>query len=326
MQNLKFTLLLFLGLFVSGESLMAQCSFSANSGGFDYAVNINDLSVDNVIYTQAGSTCNVNIVVGYDISIITNGVQPSWWSPQDMDVLQGNFNCVGGSGASFFNLPNIGGQGTATSATFSYANTQCSNVVLDCPITLQIGGPGGLSDNGPCGNLINVVLPVELTEFVYKETGANQIEVRWETEQEENMDYYILEGSTDLNSWQEISQHKAQNSERVTTYYQDVHRLSQKQYLRLKMIDVEGKIQYSKVITVSKSNQASLALHPNPVLNELQIIGANASDIKIINSVGLLMVVPVLTKSSLNVSGLPTGLYFVRSINGGQQAIQFFKK
>lgn len=324
MQNLKFTILV-LGLFLSSQSLKAQCSLPVNSGGFDYSLNVLDLSVDNVIYTQMGSTCNVNIVVGYDISVDTNGAQPSWWN-QEMYTLQGNFNCVGGSGASFFNLPNGGGQGTATSATFSYANTLCSNVVLDCPITLQVNGPN-LNYNGTCGNLISVVLPIELSNFTYNLNGNNQLEVQWQTEQEENMSHFELERSTDLINWERLAQIKAHNADVATTYYQNVNRLDQKQYLRLKMIDQEENAQFSEVLVVEKINTAELAISPNPVSAELILHGFDADQVILANSVGQVFEAQKIADNKLDVSSLPQGLYFIRSTkHTAVKALQFLKQ
>ena len=37
---------------------------------------------------------------------------------------------------------------------FSFPNTDCSNLMLDCPFTVTISGPGGLQEsNEPCGTL-----------------------------------------------------------------------------------------------------------------------------------------------------------------------------
>jgi len=296
-----------------------------NTGGFDYDLNV-DLVINNVIYTQAGSTCNVQIEVAYDVEIDTTGVQPSWWNGS-MFTLQGNFSCAGGSGSSFFNLPNGGGQGTVTSATFSYSNTSCVNVNLNCPITLQISGPQ-LNYNGPCGALTPITLPVKLRSFSFYESSFRESKIAWSTAYESNLSHFELEKKTSSTVWETVASINAQNSSYGADYETSLPLSVLDQELRLKMLDIDGKITFSKILVIPAPKTNSVSIYPNPTTGTLHLVGFTAKEVVIVNSVGQEVRTKISSDGSVDVSSLAAGIYILYQEGNlkSKGAVRFLKK
>jgi hypothetical protein len=268
MKNI-ITLCFFLFIAINSN---AQCIFETNSGGFEYSVDI-DLETTNVIYTQQGSTCNVNIKLDYDIDIdIVNA--PAWWN-ENLYVLQGNYNCEGGSGPSFFDLPNGGGSGSVTSATFSFSNVNCDDVSLDCPITINVQGPS-LNESGACGTFINATAPIELSSF-----SANAEEkftsFSWATSSEINFSHFDLELSRDFRNWETAASIEGENLKEGAAYNFELYHEEEAFYARLTMIDLNGSYSQSDAIYLTKPIiEKEVNIYPNPSQGLINI--SNASD------------------------------------------------
>ncbi len=148
------------------------------------------------------------------------------------------------------------------------------------------------------------------------QTHYNQI--TWATTSETNNDYFLLQKSEDGKKWIEISKIKgAVNSTEAKKYNYDDYAISSlSNYYRLKQIDIDGKITYSKIININNTNFENKGLHifPNPtngiitVENPLQntvleLFDTNGKKVKsaVSNSFS----------SQINLNGLPSGTYFL---------------
>lgn len=302
----------------------SQCLIEVDNNGFEYNVDV-DVSVTDAIYTQSGSTCNVELEVTYDVTIdITN--QPGWWN-ENLYVLQAFFDCDGASGTSFFDLPNEGGSGTVTSAIFSYANQDCGDVILDCPITVQVQGPE-LNETTICGTYSNAALPVILASFDYERIEGNEVELKWATYSETNFSHFELEESNDLRNWGIVSTVYSSNSTNGAEYQYIISTKNQEQYVRLKIIDIDGHTEYSQVLVITSDSPDNLTVYPNPVTNSLNISGVNTAQVEIINNIGQVSKLQIDSDQSIDVSSLAPGYYFIQVIasNGNNQTVKFVKQ
>ncbi|MBK8564619.1 MAG: T9SS type A sorting domain-containing protein [Saprospiraceae bacterium] len=96
-------------------------------------------------------------------------------------------------------------------------------------------------------------LPVELSEVEAHEAGTNNL-IQWKTESELNSQYHIVERSADgMDNWTEIGRKLAAGTTQVKQAYslQDERPLPMS-YYRLKLLDFDGKFEYSKVVSVQR--------------------------------------------------------------------------
>jgi hypothetical protein len=117
-------------------------------------------------------------------------------------------------------------------------------------------------------------LPVSIIDFSAK-ANDNNIEVKWSTASEKDNASFVVEKSIDGQVWSSIATVKgAKNSNVVNNYgVVDFKAVAGVQYYRLKQIDLDGTVNYSKAIAVnfSKASTLSVSLFPNPAKDVLNI-------------------------------------------------------
>jgi Secretion system C-terminal sorting domain len=108
---------------------------------------------------------------------------------------------------------------------------------------------------------VNTVIPVELVDFKAKYTiNANQL--AWSTATERNVERFDVQRSTDgVNNWQSIGSMKAKgNSAALSTYQFADETPLRTSYYRLSTIDLDGKTDVSKIVSVNRQNNGKLTL------------------------------------------------------------------
>lgn len=307
MNKKKITSLFLFLVFLCLGNAYSQCVIEVNSGGFEYTVDI-DIEVTDAIYTQMGSTCNVELVVEYDVQIdIVN--QPGWWN-ESLYVLQGDLNCVGGSGASFFDLPLTSGSGTVTSATFSYTDEMCADVILDCPITISIQGPE-LNYEGECGSFQQSTLPVALSGFSSRTNADQQVEIFWTSASEINFSHYELETLSEFDEWTLIKSIPGNNAPQGSDYETMLPTSATERYLRLKMVDLDGSFEYSNILHIHPHQSENVTIYPNPATDKLYFSRVTTDKISIFNNVGAEVRANISSNNSIDISSLQAGYYTI---------------
>ena len=172
-------------------------------------------------------------------------------------------------------------------------------------------------------------LPVKLTSFTAKGVNMDKVVLNWNTAQEKNSSHFTIEKSLDGKEFSDAGiVFSMGNSEQPQQYtFTDKLRTGEKGmiYYRLKMVDVDGKSDYSpiKVVRIGdeKAN-TSILVYPNPVANDLRVtLPAAWHDkkvtIDIISANGVLVQRHVTNNASqtetVNVRALAPGGYMVRT-------------
>jgi hypothetical protein len=178
-------------------------------------------------------------------------------------------------------------------------------------------------------------LPLDLLTFTgKKETEGNQL--NWSTADEINTDRFEVENSLDGINFSVITTIATTgNNSSLTNNYSYLHQnpVAGVNFYRLKMIDIDGKYKYSKVVIIRNvsENGMTLLTYPNPAINEVRItIPANWQNKKVIyeiyNAAGKTVKRKETASSSqteiINVSNLSAGFYIVRVSFEGQTAQQ----
>jgi glucose/arabinose dehydrogenase len=108
-------------------------------------------------------------------------------------------------------------------------------------------------------------LPIVLRKFSVSEDNGTNL-VKWATEQEENLDHFEVERSTNGKDFTTIHLEVAKNQPLPSNYFfPDKGFSSGVNYYRLKIIEIDKKVKYSVVVkTISDIEAKGLTVIPNP--------------------------------------------------------------
>lgn len=160
------------------------------------------------------------------------------------------------------------------------------------------------------------VLPVSLRHFnaTAISCGAS---IGWQTASETNSREYVVERSLDGTSFQVISVVPSRNEPNGASYqYTDNLPTGGLYYYRLKMVDVDGRFQYSPVSRVDVNcGTYDLTVLPNPVISRVEIRGlAGSETLTVVDMNGRVITNQraMAANQSLNLESAPAGVYFLR--------------
>jgi hypothetical protein len=170
---------------------------------------------------------------------------------------------------------------------------------------------------------IQTPLPLELLAF----NGANLPfgnELKWQTADEINVSHFILERNTEGSLfWEFIGEIKANNQPKGINNYALVDELPLEQaYYRLKIVDFNGVINYSKILFLEKqSNKTAIHIYPNPTTDFVFFDTKEPFNLTIRDVLGRIIDLSESPKI-VNLSGYTEGSYFFEIQSKGQLTIQ----
>jgi hypothetical protein len=181
-------------------------------------------------------------------------------------------------------------------------------------------GPTAGNNTVPTGATLysSTALPIELTHFEAV-TKDCDVQLKWSSAIETNFDYFEIEYSDNAKDFQAIGKIAAKgNDSRYTFSYNPLDGVS---YYRLKMVDKDGSVEYSKII----ANQLQCGLknikidvYPNPVANELSIdLQSNTQHKIFIYDISGKIIYNAFANdvTKIDFSSYPSGSYVVEIIN-----------
>ena len=161
-------------------------------------------------------------------------------------------------------------------------------------------------------------LPVSLISFD-AETVGRTVQLEWATASETDNDYFDVERSSDARNWKAIGRIKGAGTVITARNYSttDSSPLEGRSYYRLKIVDFEGKAEYSN-IRVIKINTPAPSIYPNPATTSLTLSGKTDGYVKIYSmsgqEVGQIAVKG--EKTVIPIKELPVGSYLLKSNDG----------
>lgn len=212
-----------------------------------------------------------------------------------------------------------------TAVTFGGIPASSISVLSDAQLTAVLGpgSTGNIVVNAPGGAASYAgfthlgTLPVVLVSFTGSCTGNINL-LKWTTSCEVNNGYFQLQRGTDGLRFSDIATLSANNNSASDQNYsyQDLNPVKGMNYYRLKQVDINGAITYSKVIAVIQgSNMKQLIAFPNPVSGgQLNLQLAESGLVTIYNHTGGLLYSRLLPAGSnqVDVSRFANGIYNVR--------------
>jgi hypothetical protein len=180
------------------------------------------------------------------------------------------------------------------------------------------------------GGTTNSLLPVELTDFTAFRKG-NAAYLKWETASERNTSYFDIERSNDARSFTTIGQIKAKGTTLVPQRYQFIDDKPQAgiQYYRLKIMDDDGKFDYSPIKSVLFDGKIKAWVYPNPFSEKLVVEtdntdGVKSYDIEVTDAVGKNHYIAKSIDNqqfNIDLKHLASGVYFAKVIQGRDIAV-----
>lgn len=185
--------------------------------------------------------------------------------------------------------------------------------------------------------ILNVTFPLPITLLYFQATYSNcKANIIWKSTSEINSSYYIIEFSKDGAAFKQAAKLASMNRTAGATYTQAFTNLSAgRVYYRLKMVDLDGKFTYSKIVTIDANDNCNatipLSVKPNPASDVITINGlVKGSILSLINSAGLKLLTTQAIGSSqlINIKQYPNGVYMLRveTANGIIQTLKLVKK
>lgn len=189
-----------------------------------------------------------------------------------------------------------------------------------------------ISSFSPFTIFTSATLPVSLTEFKAKAV-SNKAVLTWSTASEINNSGFEIEKSLDGTDFSKIDFVKGSgNSNILLSYISIDDNFTQTAFYRLKQIDFDGKIEYSRIVQLEKSKTGTIKIYPNPIVNNatlnIEVVTDNkeAVNVTLVDISGRIIFQNKFDATS-NLINIPTqdlarGLYFVKVQNGLNVNIQ----
>ncbi|HOY13445.1 MAG TPA: T9SS type A sorting domain-containing protein [Saprospiraceae bacterium] len=167
----------------------------------------------------------------------------------------------------------------------------------------------------------SVPLPLRLLSFEAKLNVQEEVDLTWQTTAEQNVSHFELEHSIDGISFVNFGKTFANGSSlNDKTNYEYTHRKPANgyNYYRLKMVDQDGKFEFSPIRLVNLRQDLVTLLYPNPSGNEvfLKMPGVDQAKILVYNLEGKLLMTQIgnvnENESKITLTAqVPNGIYLV---------------
>jgi hypothetical protein len=246
------------------------------------------VGVKNGLIASAGTVTSINGSVGgtqMSLSTSTDQIfafQGSLASPTLIAAVQYGGSTWSGSGittcsptsSSISNNPgvNVGGFAflfTPTTDNNQYTGSKSGSITT---IRTNVLNAANWAGNSTALTFPQVsgfsVLPVHVTSFTGKNTTSGH-SLEWNVSNEENFSRYEVETSTDGHQYTVAGVVNAENKTGYTFTGKSLP--SDHQFYRLKLIDHDGKAEYSKIIMFQNTSADKIVVFPNPVKDVVTI-------------------------------------------------------
>jgi xyloglucan-specific exo-beta-1,4-glucanase len=164
---------------------------------------------------------------------------------------------------------------------------------------------------------ISVAAPVALISFT-AEPENRAVHLSWETASEVNSNYFVVERSSDGETYKELGTiNSSGNSSVLHTYnFQDKDPVAGYNYYRLKQVDINNEYTYSEVRKIDMDLSGEIVLFPNPAKNSITVGMPDALvNMEVYDALGNIIYKKTNTQeteTTLDVSNFKAGIYTVK--------------
>jgi hypothetical protein len=175
-------------------------------------------------------------------------------------------------------------------------------------------------------------LPITLLKFTAYNKNNQYSQLSWVTSAEINFNYFNIEHSTSNTDFISIGTVEGNSNSQVDQYYNfiDNNPADGANFYRLKMVDKDGKVAYSKVVKVS-FNLSVMSLYPNPakdkvyLKNNMLFTSGEQITVDMIDPLGQRLLSESINTTGLDQitvnfpSGIKSGVYYLKATNSKGQ-------
>ena len=222
--------------------------------------------------------------------------------------------------------------------TGSFASVTLLATTEDIPaITTDVSAY--LNDDGETRLICSgTALPLQLLSF--NATLQNKsVNVNWQTANEINTDYFIVERSANGSSFTALQKIAAKGNSSVTQAYitNDLQPLGGSSYYRLQQVDKDGKTTYSSVVKVVVMSNGTIVISPNPVQSNIRVVVQSSANsnltLQVMDMKGNVLATQKTAvgegRNEVNIpaASLAKGVYILKVMDKGSvQTIRFVKE
>jgi len=162
-------------------------------------------------------------------------------------------------------------------------------------------------------------LPLSFSSFNISNSN-NKPHLFWQTNNEVNINHFIVKRSIDGNNFTDIAKvlatHKQKNQYEFTDLFANENNNINKYYYRLKYVESNGTNSFSDIRSIVLSAKSKLTVSPNPAKAGVIINTTNAKEILLLDNYGRVMKKQqVLNQSTkMNLQNIKAGMYFLQII------------
>jgi hypothetical protein len=127
--------------------------------------------------------------------------------------------------------------------------------------------------------MTSTLLPVTLVKWSATALSDNQAQLQWQTTNAVNFDHFIVQRSSDGVNFQDINTTPGfNNNSTIQNYsYTDDFARNGNLYYRLAMVDIDGSVNYSNIISLSGNTTQNISIFPTMIENGSVYINAPQS-------------------------------------------------
>ncbi|MEN9548029.1 MAG: hypothetical protein RIR12_620 [Bacteroidota bacterium] len=190
-------------------------------------------------------------------------------------------------GNGFYQFPNV------APGTYSISFANLPNGTSFTTPKVTTGGGNDINDSDVIGTTISGILVLTTTVNLNYDAGiinfrtlpiskllatatlaGDVASINWLTENEVNTSHFIVERSIDGANFTEIGQLAAGGNttgEATYTLPNNIAGLTNKVYYRIKVVEADGKMKYSNIVTVNINAGSKVKIWPNPFVDQISI-------------------------------------------------------
>lgn len=350
-------------------NLVSYYNFDENSGtiAFDGTINGNNGTLVNsptrVIsgaaigntssydYLNTIKTASLTHPTGENLTAISTSGSPDGIQIYVVDESPNNVSGASGVGANnkYFGVFQVGGTSPQYTAVYNYSGNPLINSGNEPQLRLNSRLDNSTSAWTPlitapneAANTITVSgtnaeyilgrlggsLPLQIISFTAIRQSNNSM-LQWKTANEINTDRFEIQRSDNAADFKSIG---SVNAGGAVYSFNDIDVFAQKSiaFYRIKIIDRDGKFTYSGIVKLSKAENSTLSIFPNPASDRITIVGLKENgNILLFNAVGQLLLQQrvVGQTTSISLGQYAKGTYWLQfDLDGERQVKKIIKQ
>lgn len=225
--------------------------------------------------STSGSNCTYSV----NLSLTSNQNSIKWM----YFVIAGTQVCFRSNGTNFV-VDNTCGSGTSgsnignTATTVNLTGYQFTIPCSQSPVVSWAGSISAPLSNNCAEGTYTLVYPFKVKLRDFKLTNRmTDVKLDWETYSEENFEHFVIQKSFDSKTFEDIGVIEPNDSK--IYHYVDSSPKDGISYFRLKMIDIDGSFEFSKILSSVFSKEKVTNVYPNPSIDNQIVIHEEANNI-----------------------------------------------